>query len=192
MVRVVRPLRVIGRNAGLKLAVLSLLNSVGGIFHVFVISAMFFMLFGIFGINYFKGSFFHCHLANDFSPEGDLIMPKDLGIKTKWDCLNQGGDWLNEEANFDNIFKATLTLFEMSTTEGWVIIMMRGVDAVGPDFQPIQEYRRGWTYFFIAFILFGSLFIMNLFVGVVIDTFNKENDKLKKNELLTIQQREWV
>lgn len=58
--------------------------------------------------------------------------------------------------------------------------------------QPIKEYKPAWTYFFIAFILFGSLFIMNLFVGVVIDTFNKEGIKLGKNELLTSRQREWV
>jgi len=80
----------------------------------------------------------------------------------------------------------------MSTTEGWVSIMHMGVDSVGPDKEPIPDNKPAWTYFFIAFILFGSLFIMNLFVGVVIDTFNKEGVKLGKNELLTPRQREWV
>ena len=33
---------------------------------------------------------------------------------------------------------------------------------------------------------------MNLFVGVVINTFNDEKEKLGKNHLLTESQREWV
>ena len=47
-------------------------------------------------------------------------------------------------------------------------------------------------FFFIAFIIVGSLFILNLFVGVVINMFSSEKDKLSKNHLLTRQQQEWV
>jgi hypothetical protein len=46
--------------------------------------------------------------------------------------------------------------------------------------------------FFILFFIFGSLFILNLFVGVVTDQFNKEKEKLGKNCLLTNKQQEWV
>jgi len=121
MLRVVRPLRVISRNQGLRIAVLSLLNSILGIFHVFTISILFFLLFGIFGINYFKGTFFKCHQDN--IPDTNLI------VYNKWDCLNLGGEWINSDRNFDNILDGIKTLFEMSSTEGWTDVMWAGVDA---------------------------------------------------------------
>jgi len=180
MIRVIRPLRMISRNEGLKIAVLSLINSAKGIFHVFIISLLFFLLFGIFGINYFKGSFYSCEQA------------LDLEIVDKWDCLNAGGVWANEAFNFDNILNAIRTLFAMSSTEGWTSVMWNGIDASGINLEPILNSGPLWALFFIAFILFGSLFIMNLFVGVVINTFNEENDKLGQDHLLTETQREWV
>lgn len=64
MLRVLRPLRVVSRNEGLKVAVLSLINAIPGILNVMVICALFFMLFGIFGTNYFKGQFFYCEMTN--------------------------------------------------------------------------------------------------------------------------------
>lgn len=80
----------------------------------------------------------------------------------------------------------------MSSTEGWTDVMWAGVDTNGIDFQPIPNNKPFWVLFFILFLLFGALFIMNLFVGVVINTFNEEREKLGKNHLLTSLQREWV
>lgn len=49
-----------------------------------------------------------------------------------------------------------------------------------------------WVLFFILFIIVGSFFFLNLFVGVVISTFNSEHDKLGGNDLLTEKQKEWI
>lgn len=62
VLRVLRPLRMISRNEGLKIAVKSLLNSIPDIFNVFIVSMLFFLLFGILGINYFKGMFMRCEI----------------------------------------------------------------------------------------------------------------------------------
>ena len=35
------------------------------------------------------------------------------------------------------------------------------------------------------FMIVGTLFILNLFVGVVINTFDKEKEKLSNNNLMT-------
>ena len=85
-----------------------------------------------------------------------------------------------------------VALFMMTTTEGWINIMWNGVDSVGISYQPQRDNGLGWIFFFIAFIVVGSLFILNLFVGVVIDTFNNEKELLGKNHLLTETQREWI
>ena len=77
MIRVLRPLKVISRNQGLKVAVLSLLNSIPGILNVIIVSLLFFLLFGILGTNFFKGKFFVC--------KGFLNIAE---IDNKWTCLN--------------------------------------------------------------------------------------------------------
>ena len=120
MIRILRPLRMISRNQNLKKIVQSLINAIPDIFNVLIISCLFFMLFGILGVNYFKGAFYSCSFADsDYT----------FSVDTKLECLNYGGTWTNENYNFDNILNAMLTLFEMSTTEGWVEVMWSGVDA---------------------------------------------------------------
>lgn len=80
----------------------------------------------------------------------------------------------------------------MSTTEGWVSVMNLGVDARGVDLQPKENHNKGNAIYFILFIIIGSFFILNLFVGVVISTFNLEKENLGKNYLLTSTQKEWI
>jgi hypothetical protein len=40
---------------------------------------------------------------------------------------------VNARSNFDDIYSAMLSLFEMMTTEGWITVMWGGVDAKGID-----------------------------------------------------------
>lgn len=56
ILRVLRPLRLISRNEGLKLAINSLILSIPSMFNLLVVCLIFFLLFGIFGVNYFKGN----------------------------------------------------------------------------------------------------------------------------------------
>lgn len=64
ILRIFRPLRLISRNKGLKVAINSLINSIPSIVNLLIVCLIFFLLFGIFGTNYFKGSFFYCDLHN--------------------------------------------------------------------------------------------------------------------------------
>lgn len=123
MLRVLRPLRMISRNEGLKIAVISLINAVPSIINALVIALLFFLLFAIFGTTYFKGKFFYCLTDNI-----ETIVHKDK-IITKWDCLDYGGDWINQILNFDNVLNSMASLFVLSSTEGWGDIMYLGVDA---------------------------------------------------------------
>ena len=122
MLRVLRPLRVLKRNIGLKIQVVSLLKSIPGIGNLMLIVILALMLFGIQGVTFFKGKFFFCVDEN--------IPPHvAMNVKTVWDCYDYGGEWVRYEANFDNIFHSMLTMFNMMTAEGWVDILWRGVDA---------------------------------------------------------------
>lgn len=57
---------------------------------------------------------------------------------------------------------------------------------------PRESASPLWIFYFILFIIVGSFFFINLFVGVVISTFNSEHDKLGGNDLLTEKQKEWI
>ena len=89
------------------------------------------------------------------------------------DCLAPGEWSLTIPQNFDNIISGIATLFEISTTEGWTDVMFAAVDQRGIEMQPIQNNNPLWAIFFICFLIFGSFFVLEFFVGVTIDNFNK-------------------
>ena len=130
MLRVLRPLRMISKNEGLKIAVVSLFNAVPQISDALVISGVFFLVFAIFGTMYFKGKFYYCNFTNimGFLDTSQII--------TKWDCMNCGGEWRFYDINFDNVPMSFIVLFNLATTEGWATVMWRGVDAVDVDMAP--------------------------------------------------------
>ena len=70
--------------------------------------------------------------------------------------------------------------------------MSYGVSAVGVGFQPKQNYTPGMQLVFILYMMFGSMFITNLFIEVVINTFRKERSKIDRNYMLSNFQTEWV
>ena len=49
-----------------------------------------------------------------------------------------------------------------------------------------------YQYIFIVYMIFGSLFITNLFIEVVINTFDKEKQKIDRNFKLSYFQKEWI
>eukprot|EP00803_Ostreobium_quekettii_P004182 evm.model.scf_87.7 EVM.evm.TU.scf_87.7 scf_87:110745-119200(-) len=101
--------------------------------------------------------------------------------------------WLHKEVNFDNIGRALMALFEMATLEMWLDVMYDGVDAAGVDEQPIQGNNPFICVFFILFIIVGSFFVLNLFVGVTIDKFNEMQQKQEgRSLLLTTEQEQWL
>lgn len=62
-----------------------------------------------------------------------------------------------------------LALFEMSTLEMWLDVMYNGIDAVGVDQQPERDHNITVAIFYVAFIIIGAFFVLNLFVSVTID-----------------------
>ena len=75
---------------------------------------------------------------------------------------------------------AMLTLFEISTTEGWTDVMFEAIDAAGIDMQPIRNNSAlGWIVFFIFFMLFGGFFVVNLFVGVLLANFEQKRQQVQ-------------
>lgn len=182
MLRVVRILRLLNKNEGLQVAVKALFQAIPQILSITVIMLLFFLIFSIIGVSYFKGRFFYCFTDSvDFASSIDII--------DKWECLNYGALWINKSFSFDNVFEGMRTCFQMATTSNWAEIMFTSINAYKIDYQPVKDYNIEWIPFFILFIIFGAFFMLNLFVGVVISTFNREKDKIGGNHLLTDSQK---
>ena len=75
--------------------------------------------------------------------------------------------------NFDHIGVAMLTLFEVATLELWSKIMYQSIDAVSYDQAPQRDHNPWLGLFYVVFVVIGSFFILNLFVGFVIFNFAK-------------------
>uniref|UniRef100_A0A8C0JA90 Calcium voltage-gated channel subunit alpha1 H n=1 Tax=Chelonoidis abingdonii TaxID=106734 RepID=A0A8C0JA90_CHEAB len=132
LLRTLRPLRVISRAPGLKLVVETLISSLRPIGNIVLICCAFFIIFGILGVQLFKGKFYCC--------EG----PDTKNISTKADCTSMHYRWVRRKYNFDNLGQALMSLFVLSSKDGWVNIMYDGLDAVGIDQQLFRaQHVRG-------------------------------------------------
>uniref|UniRef100_A0A1I8GAZ5 Voltage-dependent T-type calcium channel subunit alpha-1G n=1 Tax=Macrostomum lignano TaxID=282301 RepID=A0A1I8GAZ5_9PLAT len=75
-----------------------------------------------------------------------------------------------------------MALFVLSTKDGWVQIMYTGLDAVGEDMQPQENYNEFLLVYFISFLLLVGFFVLNMFVGVVVENFHKCRASQEKEE----------
>uniref|UniRef100_A0A0N4ZXQ4 Ion_trans domain-containing protein n=1 Tax=Parastrongyloides trichosuri TaxID=131310 RepID=A0A0N4ZXQ4_PARTI len=168
LLRALRPLRVINRAPGVKLVVMTLISSLKPIGNIVLICCTFFIIFGILGVQLFKGMMYHC------------IGPDVNDVVTKSDCLAVSGNkWVNHRYNFDNLGQALMSLFVLSSKDGWVSIMYQGIDAVGVDMQPIENHNEWRMIYFISFLLLVGFFVLNMFVGVVVENFHKCKEALE-------------
>jgi hypothetical protein len=70
------------------------------------------------------------------------------------------------------VAQAMVTLFVLSSLENWPDLMYQAVDATGIDQGPKEENSFIYSIFFIAFILIGTFFFLNFFIGVLFLNFN--------------------
>ena len=104
--RALRPLRIISRNEGMRLVTNALIASLPSMTNVLLVCSLFILIFGIMGVGFFKGTFYHCQDKYD----SDFKINMD-DVDTKADCLNLGGEWVNKDSHFDNTPNAMNTLF---------------------------------------------------------------------------------
>ena len=184
VIRTLRPLRFLTHYENLRIVVVSLMESISGIINVLIVILMVMIMFGILGINLLEGKMGYCFRQNESNYYG-------INYNT---CGELGGTWKNFGWNFDNIINALITLFILSSFEGWPNIMFSAMDSdvkeVGPSFQ--TNYYI--FIFFLAFIFIGGLFLMNLFVGVIFFQFTAEQDKEKNKrfKFVTNEQIKWI
>lgn len=207
--RTLRPLRLITHHPGLMLVADSLLKAIPLLGNTLIFSIVLWFVLAIMGVSFFKGTMYHCgypHMIPPIVIDGDgrdyyaaveEVAHRRIGrdIVTPLDCQESGGVWMNADANFDNVFKAMITLFQVSTTEGWTDVMFRAVDGAGVNQQPIPNANLFGVVYFLAAMVVLFLFITNLFVGVILDQYAATKSDLEGGQgkpLMTPEQQGWV
>eukprot|EP00743_Colponemidia_sp_Colp-15_P005327 GILK01005729.1.p1 GENE.GILK01005729.1~~GILK01005729.1.p1 ORF type:complete len:1755 (-),score=280.80 GILK01005729.1:102-5366(-) len=188
--RVLRPLRLLNRNPGLKLVINTLGRCIPAVASIMLVVFVFFVMYGILGVSFFKGLYQYCDTSG---PLFSGVNGTTYGMVTSADCISANGEWKTYPANFDNILWALFSLFEMITLEDWMAILYHGVDGVGPDMMPVTDYNTGRVFYFIVYVVVARFFLLNMFVGSVIDSFQSLKREMNGQSLfMTPEQKKWV
>ncbi|XP_046749975.1 sodium channel protein para isoform X6 [Diprion similis] len=168
--RALRPLRAMSRMQGMRVVVNALVQAIPSIFNVLLVCLIFWLIFAIMGVQLFAGKYFKCVDANKTTLSHEIIPDRNA-------CIAENYTWENSPMNFDHVGKAYLCLFQVATFKGWIQIMNDAIDSRDVNKQPIRETNIYMYLYFVFFIIFGSFFTLNLFIGVIIDNFNEQKKK---------------
>ncbi|XP_016065693.1 PREDICTED: voltage-dependent L-type calcium channel subunit alpha-1D isoform X1 [Miniopterus natalensis] len=192
VLRVLRPLRAINRAKGLKHVVQCVFVAIRTIGNIMIVTTLLQFMFACIGVQLFKGKFYRCTDEAKSNPEecrGLFIFYKDGEVDNP---VVRERIWQNSDFNFDNVLSAMMALFTVSTFEGWPDLLYKAIDSHGENVGPIYNYRVEISIFFIIYIIIVAFFMMNIFVGFVIVTFQEQGEKEYKNCELDKNQRQCV
>ncbi|XP_070405535.1 calcium channel, voltage-dependent, L type, alpha 1D subunit, a isoform X1 [Nothobranchius furzeri] len=192
VLRVLRPLRAINRAKGLKHVVQCVFVAIRTIGNIMIVTTLLQFMFACIGVQLFKGKFYRCTDEAKSSPEeckGTYILYKDGDVNQPTVHRRL---WHNSDFNFDNVLMAMMALFTVSTFEGWPALLYKAIDSNRENLGPIYNYRVEISIFFIIYIIIIAFFMMNIFVGFVIVTFQEQGEKEYKNCELDKNQRQCV
>uniref|UniRef100_A0A8C2H8V1 Calcium channel, voltage-dependent, R type, alpha 1E subunit b n=1 Tax=Cyprinus carpio TaxID=7962 RepID=A0A8C2H8V1_CYPCA len=185
VLRVLRPLKTIKRLPKLKAVFDCVVTSLKNVFNILIVYKLFMFIFAVIAVQLFKGKFFYC---------------TDASMGTQKECqgyyIDYGRDrkevkrreWKRHEFHYDNVLWALLTLFTVSTGEGWPQVLQHSVDVTEENHGPSRGNRMEMSIFYVIYFVVFPFFFVNIFVALIIITFQEQGDKmmeecnLEKNE----------
>lgn len=196
--RALRPLRAIKRLPNLRLVVEAVLACLPSFLNVMLLALMCYMTFAIIAVQLFAGKFWRCEDADRESvcasySSNYCTDAAGIQISSPQTCVAAGYLWTNAQQNFDNIGSALLTLFEIASLELWLEPLYAAMDlpnSLGEE--PIRNQSAWWALYFVVFVTIGSFLIINIFIGVVADNFDKAKQNMSGEFLLTEDQSKFI
>ncbi|XP_044074411.1 sodium channel protein type 4 subunit alpha B-like isoform X4 [Siniperca chuatsi] len=165
--RALRPLRALSRFEGMRVVVNALIGAIPSIMNVLLVCLIFWLIFSIMGVNLFAGKFGKCVNRTGFIHSVTVV-------NNKSECLAMNDTqfyWTKVKVNFDNVGLGYLSLLQVV------------------EEQPIREINLYMYLYFVVFIIFGSFFTLNLFIGVIIDNFNQQKRKLGGQDIFMTEEQ---
>uniref|UniRef100_A0A665XF63 Sodium channel protein n=1 Tax=Echeneis naucrates TaxID=173247 RepID=A0A665XF63_ECHNA len=163
----------------------ALIGAIPSIMNVLLVCLIFWLIFSIMGVNLFAGKFGKCVNRTGFIHSVNVV-------NNKSDCLAMNDTqfyWTKVKVNFDNVGLGYLSLLQVATFKGWMEIMHAATDSRGVEEQPIREINLYMYLYFVVFIIFGSFFTLNLFIGVIIDNFNQQKRKMSGQDIFMTEEQ---
>ncbi|XP_057701093.1 sodium channel protein type 8 subunit alpha-like isoform X2 [Corythoichthys intestinalis] len=187
--RALRPLRALSRFEGMRVVVNALVGAIPSIMNVLLVCLIFWLIFSIMGVNLFAGKYYYCY--NDTQEE--MFHPNEVNNRTECFALINDNHtdvrWKNVKINFDNVGAGYLALLQVATFKGWMDIMYAAIDSRKVEDQPLYEDNLYMYIYFVIFIIFGSFFTLNLFIGVIIDNFNQQKKKFGGQDIFMTEEQ---
>ncbi|TRY66750.1 hypothetical protein DNTS_028791 [Danionella cerebrum] len=180
VLRVLRPLKTIKRLPKLKAVFDCVVNSLKNVLNILIVYMLFMFIFAVVAVQLFKGRFFYC---TDESKEFErdcrgeyLVYEKDNEVRA------QKREWKKYDFHYDNVLWALLTLFTVSTGEGWpqYVFCKSG---------PSPGYRMEMSIFYVVYFVVFPFFFVNIFVALIIITFQEQGDKMMEDYSLEKNER---
>ncbi|KAI9318189.1 Ion transport protein-domain-containing protein [Dichotomocladium elegans] len=146
--------------------------------------------FALYGQNLFQGLFYGCN---------------DDGVSHRSMCLFEGmlgtqqpmpeetvilapRIWENPYVySFDSFWKGLLVLVEIASGEGWIDVLETSMSLAGKDLNHERDISQYTGIFFMVYNLIGSVLVISLFLGVVLENFSHRSG----SAYLTVDQRRW-
>uniref|UniRef100_A0A8D0QKI3 Voltage-dependent N-type calcium channel subunit alpha-1B n=1 Tax=Sus scrofa TaxID=9823 RepID=A0A8D0QKI3_PIG len=185
VLRVLRPLKTIKRLPKLKAVFDCVVNSLKNVLNILIVYMLFMFIFAVIAVQLFKGKFFYC---TDESKELERDCRGQYLDYEKEEVEAQPRQWKKYDFHYDNVLWALLTLFTVSTGEGWPTVLKHSVDATYEEQGPSPGYRMELSIFYVVYFVVFPFFFVNIFVALIIITFQEQGDKvmsecsLEKNE----------
>nr|XP_031833453.1 muscle calcium channel subunit alpha-1 isoform X1 [Nomia melanderi] len=192
VLRVLRPLRAINRAKGLKYVVKCVIVAIKTIGNIMLVTYLLQFMFAVIGVQLFKGKFFSCTDASKMTKDecqGTYLEFENGNINKP---VMKERNWIQNRFHFDDVAKAMLTLFTVSTFEGWPSLLDVSIDSNKEDHGPIHNFRPIVAAYYIIYIIIIAFFMVNIFVGFVIVTFQNEGEQEYKNCELDKNQRNCI
>ncbi|XP_056608758.1 voltage-dependent P/Q-type calcium channel subunit alpha-1A isoform X5 [Triplophysa dalaica] len=187
VLRVLRPLKTIKRLPKLKAVFDCVVNSLKNVLNILIVYMLFMFIFAVVAVQLFKGRFFYC---TDESKEFErdcrgeyLVYERDNEVRA------QKREWKKYDFHYDNVLWALLTLFTVSTGEGWPQVLKHSVDATYENQGPSPGYRMEMSIFYVVYFVVFPFFFVNIFVALIIITFQEQGDKMMEDYSLEKNER---
>ena len=177
-------------------ATTSLLLAIPQVTNVAQVCMLVTVVYALFGMQFLMGRMAACTDQSIRSKDqcvGNYVAEASSGesslpaMRQRW--------WGNDDlGNFDHIFYAMLTLFEMATLEMWPDVLWRTMDAYpeAHDVGPVRDANPWMASFIISWIVISNFILLNLFVGVVLENFNAIRKAEDGSGFMNDAQREWA
>ncbi|KAI5699386.1 hypothetical protein M8J75_002088 [Diaphorina citri] len=160
--------------------------------NIMLVTYLLSFMFAVMGVQLFKGKFFQCNDGSKMTKaecHGTYLVFSNGKID---EPSIEVREWSKHRFHFDDVAKAMLTLFTVSTFEGWPGLLYNSIDSNLENHGPIHNYRPIVATYYIIYIIIIAFFMVNIFVGFVIVTFQNEGEQEYKNCELDKNQRNCI